>query len=101
MTVSAGPDPQILMLGTRAAATDIRSQVEVGLEAGQTVCVDFQGVLVSQSFMDELLGVLIVRHGPAVLERLVLRNCHEEVRAAARFVTKIRTAEFETSHLGA
>jgi hypothetical protein len=43
---------------------------------------------------------LIVRHGPAVLERLVLRNCHEEVRAAAHFVTKIRTAEFETSHPG-
>lgn len=39
------------------------------------VSVDFAGVAVTRSFMDEFLGVLILRHGPEVLRRVELRNC--------------------------
>lgn len=100
MTIAAGQDPQIFMLGTRAVAADLRAQVEAGLDEGRKVCVDFEGVLVSQSFMDEFLGVLITRYGPAVLDRLEFKNCHEEVRAAVRFVTHFRTREFDASKAG-
>ncbi len=95
LTVTAGPDPLIFMLGTRAAAGDLRGQVETGLDEGERVCVDFQGVLVNQSFMDEFLGVLITRYGPRVLDRIEFKNCHDEVKAAIRFVTHIRGSEYE------
>jgi STAS-like domain of unknown function (DUF4325) len=94
LTISAGPGPEIFMLGTRAAATDLRAQVEKALDNASAVCIDFDGYLTSQSFMDEFLGVLITRYGPSILDRLVLKNCHEEVRAAAQFVTSIRSKEF-------
>lgn len=97
-TVAAGSDPAIFMLGTRVAAADLRDQVEVGLAAG-SVCVDFQGVLVSQSFMDEFLGVLITRYGPQVLDRVEFKNCHEEVRAAAHFVTHFRAREYDQARV--
>jgi hypothetical protein len=83
------------MLGTRVAAAELRDQVESGLDEGCTVQVDFKGLLVSQSFMDEFLGVLITRHGPAVLDRVEFKNCHDEVKAAARFVTNMRSREYE------
>lgn len=94
-TISAGPSHQFLMLGTRAAAGDLRDQVEAALDEGCIVQVDFKGVLVSQSFMDEFLGVLITRHGPAVLDRVEFKNCHDEVKAAARFVTRLRSRQYE------
>lgn len=94
-TISAGPGHEFLMLGTRVAAADLRGQVEAGLDEGCTVQVDFKGLLVSQSFMDEFLGVLITRHGPAVLDRVEFKNCHDEVKAAARFVTNVRSREYE------
>lgn len=93
--ISAGPGHEFLMLGTRVAAADLRGQVEAGLDEGCTVQVDFKGLLVSQSFMDEFLGVLITRHGPAVLDRVEFKNCHDEVKAAARFVTNVRAREYE------
>jgi hypothetical protein len=93
-TIRAQVDPEIFILGTRESAAPLREQVDQALRisSGQ-VCVDFAGVLVSQSFMDEFLGVLISRYGPSLLHRLVLRNCTDEVRAIAQFVASVRTRE--------
>jgi hypothetical protein len=95
-TIPAGRGSDMFILGTRAAAAQLRQGVENALaECGNCVCVDFHGVLVSQSFMDEFLGVLITRHGPAILERIALKNCHPDVKAAAQFVTSVRSREFQ------
>ena len=67
----------------------------MALEQGVgSVCVDFDGLLVSQSFMDEFLGVMILRQGPSVLERVVFRNCNEDVKAAVSLVASVRGAEY-------
>lgn len=95
VTVPANVEPAIFMLGTRDVATPLRVQVEDCLRSSHLpVCVDFAGLLVTQSFMDEFLGVLILRHGPAVLEQVVLRNCNEDVRAAASLVASVRSRQY-------
>jgi len=98
-TVSAGLDPNTFILGTRPEATALRYAVERALEEGRSpVCVDFKGVLVSQSFMDEFLGVLIARNGIDILHRILLKNCHPDVQAAAQFVARIRASEAPAAH---
>src|SRR3954470_23530194 len=95
ISLSAKPSDDIFLLGTRDSAAPLRQKVELALESqGDAICIDFEGLFVSQSFMDEFLGVLILRHGPQVLDRLVLRNCNEDVRAAARFVATHRSKDF-------
>ena len=82
------------MLGTRDIAAPLRNQVESAIDAGAVpVCIDFHGFLVTQSFMDELLGVLILRRGPGVIDQIVFRNCNEDVKAAIELVASIRSRD--------
>ncbi len=82
------------MMGMRSSALPIRLQIEQALAAGQEVTVNFTGVAVTQSFIDELLGALILRDGPGVLERIVLKGCSEETRGIIRFVASDRAEQF-------
>jgi STAS-like domain of unknown function (DUF4325) len=101
-TIAACLNSGTFMLGTRDCAEPLRAFVENELGAGKTsVCIDFAGLMVTPSFMDEFLGVLVTRHGPSVLERIVLRNCSDEVRAAAQFVAEVRMKPFIQSHVTA
>lgn len=94
-TVLASTDPSIFILGTREEAAPLRQRVELELDrTDMTVCVDFCGVTATQSFADEFIGVLILRRGPVVLERLAFRNCSEEVRAIIRFVASSRIKDY-------
>lgn len=47
--------------------------------------------------MDEFLGVMILRRGPAVLDRMIFRNCNDDVKAVIHLVTSIRTRDYEAS----
>jgi hypothetical protein len=81
--------------GTRQIAKDIRQRVERLLQLGLSeIVIDFTGVKVSQSFADELIGVLIMRQTPAVLERLTFKGCAESVRAVLEFVVADRYDEY-------
>jgi len=94
-TVLASTDPSIFILGTREEALPLRQQVERALDQSKlTVCVDFCGITVTQSFIDEFVGVLILRRGPSLLERLAFRQCSEEVQAVIRFVVSSRIQDF-------
>jgi hypothetical protein len=96
--VLASRDSAIFMLGTRDVAAPLRSQVQDAIDANQTpVCVDFQGRLASQSFMDEFLGMLILRNGPAILERIIFQNCHDDVKATINLVATIRSKDYAES----
>ena len=64
------------------------------MDKGQEVIVNFTGVEVTQSFVDELLGALILRDGPEVMQRLILRGCSEQTRGIVRFVAADRTQQF-------
>jgi hypothetical protein len=95
ITIPASSDPAVYMLGTRDVAGPLRDRVETALaHDAARVCVDFRDVLVSHSFMDEFLGALILRHGPAALDRVVLRNCVADVQATAQLVAAVRLREF-------
>lgn len=97
-TIPASLGPGIFMLGTRDVATPLRDSVESALDAGSgTICVDFRELLVSHSFMDEFLGVMILRRGPGVLDRLIFRNCNDDVKAIIQLVASIRTRDYEGS----
>lgn len=98
-TIPACLDPATFMLGTRDIAAPLRMKVESAIDEGRTpVCVDFTGLLATQSFVDEFLGPLILRHGPTVLERIVFRNCHEDVKAAIDLVATVRSSEYIATH---
>jgi len=97
-TIPASLGPNIFILGTRDVAEPLRDKVENALDTSVgTVCIDFRGLLVSQSFMDEFLGVMILRRGPSVLDRVLFRNCNDDVKAAIRLVAAIRTRDYEES----
>lgn len=82
------------MVGIRAKAVPIRHQVEAAVAQGQDVVISFAGVDATQSFVDELLGVLILKHGPDILEKLVFQSCSENVRAIVEFVAADRADQF-------
>jgi hypothetical protein len=90
-TISADHGPAIFILGTRDVAAPLRKKVETALETGaRSICVDFSGLLVSQSFMDEFLGVLMLRYGPSILDQIVFKNCSDDVKAAIALIAKLR-----------
>jgi hypothetical protein len=61
-TLKVSTDPSIFILGTRSVAVPLRQQVESALQNERgNICLDFAGVTVTQGYMDELLGVLILR----------------------------------------
>lgn len=97
-TIPASLGPNIFMLGTRDVATPLRDRVEQALDSSTgAVCVDFRELLVTQSFMDEFLGAMILRRGPLVLDRVVFRNCNEDVKAAIQLVAGVRTRDYQAS----
>ena len=51
-------------LASRQAAAELRSKIESQVDAGKNVAINFRNVFsVSESFADELFGVLVLRQG--------------------------------------
>lgn len=92
----ASATDSVNILGTRYSAIDLRERVEQQLESCQTVQVDFSDMFVTQSFVDELFGPLILRTGPDVLQRLVFSGCSEDTRAILRLVFASRVQDFSS-----
>jgi hypothetical protein len=84
----------IRFLGSRDRAREIRHQVEKMLAESSEVRLDFSDIQVGQSFVDELVGVLLLVRGPGVLEQLIFKSCSPNVRAAIEFVVADRYDEY-------
>lgn len=82
------------MVGIRSQATPLRYEVENAISAGREVVLNFEGVEATQSFVDEIVGALILRRGPQVLDRLIFQGCSDSVRAIVRFVAADRSDQF-------
>lgn len=82
------------MIGMRSSAVPIRKTIELALKKEREVIVDFAGVEVTQSFIDELLGALILREGPEIMRRLILKGCSEQTRGIVKFVAADRAEQF-------
>lgn len=63
-------------LASRQAAAELRAQIEERAFNGQKIFVDLSSVLsISESYADELFGILALRHGLEWLsEHVVLRH---------------------------
>jgi hypothetical protein len=81
-------------LDTRLFARQLREQVEEFLAQTREVELNFTGVNISQSFADELVGVLLLTHSPEVLDRLVFKGCSDSVKAVIEFVVADRYDEY-------
>jgi hypothetical protein len=82
------------MLGVRVSALPLREQIEKFIANGQEVTLDFSGVEATQSFVDELIGVLVVTHGPSLLDRVIFKGCSPTVKGIVQFVVSDRTDQF-------
>lgn len=85
-------------IGTRATAATIRENVEVALAHGYEVVFDFSGIEVTQSFVDELIGALVLRIGPDVLRQIVFKSCSDDVRSVIEFVATDRCDQYIQAH---
>jgi len=84
-------------LGSRYGGLPIRDELETLLmtPSNDDVVLDFQGVFVTQSFIDELIGVLILKYGPDILKQLVFKNCSLDVKSILNFVTSSRVKDYQ------
>jgi len=86
------------LVGARSTAMPLREQVEEVLAQGTEVVFDFSSVEATQSFIDELVGVLILRHGPDILDHLIFKSCSDDVRAIIEFVAADRCDQYIKKH---
>ena len=77
-------------LGTRDDARQIRKNI---LESNETVILDFENIsIISNSFADELLGIIVRDFGITTLkEKVLFKNTNKEVQMTIKkaIVTRI------------
>lgn len=83
-------------LGTRFRALALRDELERLLADHNEVVLDFKGVETTQSFIDELIGVLVLEHGAKIIEQLVFRSCSEDMRSIINFVIGDRIEQYNS-----
>jgi hypothetical protein len=88
--------PPHQFFGTRFIGEQMRGELEALLDQNQSVEVDFTGLNATQSFIDEMVGVLVLHYGPAVLQQLTFKGCNEDIKTILHFVVSSRLADFET-----
>lgn len=86
------------MIGMRSSAIPLRQMIEDTLLVGAEVAIDFSGVEVTQSFVDELIGALILRKGPQVMSKMILKGCSRTTQGIVRFVVTDRAKQHLTTN---
>lgn len=82
------------LIGARATAAPLRNVIEAALLRNEDVVLNFSGVQATQSFIDELIGVLILKNGPDILNGIIFRACSPEVKAIIEFVAFDRCDQY-------
>ncbi len=86
---------QAQFLGSRFRARELREELEKLFTHADEVVLDFTGMKsATQSFIDELVGVLVLQHGPEIIQRLVLKGCTKDVKEILNFVVSSRANDF-------
>jgi hypothetical protein len=83
--------------GTRFVGQQMRAELEALLDRHENVEVDFTGLNATQSFIDEMIGVLVLRYGPAILQRLSFKGCNEDIQTILHFVVSSRLADYASN----
>lgn len=82
------------LVGQRHSARQFRQEITRALDVGEHVQVDFDGVEITQSFADELVGALILMRGASVLQHISFRGCSDSVKHIITFVVRDRVAQY-------
>lgn len=77
-------------LASRATAAQMRRNIETIISDRGSVNIDFSDVGITQSFADELVGVLAYIYGPTVFGKINFKNCTNEHKAILNFVVSHR-----------
>lgn len=85
----------IATLSRRQDAKDKRQEIEDHLAAGGLVEFDCSATDATQSFMDELVGILVLERGPSVLQSLRFRGCTQDMKAIINFVVSDRAMQYK------
>ena len=85
-------------LGSRFSARDLRQELEDALVEHEQVTLDLNSTSVTQSFIDELLGVLILKNSPEFLNQIVFKNCSVDVKAILQLVASTRSDDYRKMH---
>ena len=78
------------LLGSRQIAMTIRDELEGLMASGESVEVDFENTDPTQSFVDELIGVLVLEHGRSVLSKIIFKNCSPNTKTILHLVVSDR-----------
>ncbi len=75
-------------LSTRENGLRLREKVNEVLREGEDVILDFEGIeLVTQSFIDEVIGVIVREKGLEFLKRRIkIKNANSFVKETVKFV---------------
>jgi hypothetical protein len=76
-------------VGSRQIGRVVREKIEKDMQEGaKSSTIDFSGIQsVTQSFADEVIGILIRKYGAAFIrERVFLVNHNEDIRLTFNFV---------------
>lgn len=85
---------KIATLSRRQGAKTMRSEIEDHIAHGGFVELDCSGTDATQSFMDELVGILVLERGPSVLDLLRFRGCTKDMKAIINFVVSDRAIQY-------
>jgi len=81
-------------LGSRYSAGSLRQKIIDSLLDNEKVLVDFNKVNVTQSFVDELLGRIILELGPSIIKRLSFMHCSDATKAIIKLVISTRIDDY-------
>ena len=85
-------------LGSRHSALSLRDKLSNLLIDDHKISVDFKNISVTQSFIDEFIGVLILKTGPNLLSRISFKSCSPDVKEILKLVIDRRIIDYSKSH---
>jgi hypothetical protein len=88
-----GVHRSLFSLSRRERATPLRHEIEMHIANGEVVEIDFGRIEATQSFIDELVGLIVLERGPSVLNQLRFKRCSTDMKAILHFVVADRAAQ--------
>ena len=78
---------------SRSHAALLRKKIESELDHCTSISLDFSGVEMTQSFADELVGVLAFIYGKNIFSKIKFKGCSEQSKKILNFVVNQRVNE--------
>lgn len=81
---------------SRTHASLLRKEIQMRISTERNIVIDFENADMTQSFADELIGVLAFLYGQELFKQLKFRGCSEELKKILNFVVQQRLGRRET-----